>query len=37
MQSKIADMYTARAYLYEVAKACDRGEVTRTDAEACVL
>jgi isovaleryl-CoA dehydrogenase len=41
MQAKIADMYTAlntaRAYLYEVAKACDRGEVTRQDAAACVL
>jgi isovaleryl-CoA dehydrogenase len=41
MQGKIADMYTAtntaRAYLYEVARACDRGEVTRQDAAACVL
>ncbi len=41
MQGKIADMYTAmntaRAYLYEVAKACDRGEVMRHDAAACVL
>ncbi|WP_298910699.1 isovaleryl-CoA dehydrogenase [uncultured Aliiroseovarius sp.] len=41
MQAKIADMYTAmnsaRAYVYEVAKACDRGEVTRQDAAACVL
>ncbi len=41
MQGKIADMYTAlntaRAYLYEVAKACDRGQVTRADAAACVL
>ncbi len=41
MQGKIADMYTAmnsaRAYVYEVAKACDRGEVTRADAAACVL
>ena len=41
MQGKIADMYTkmnsARAYTYEVAKACDRGEVTRQDAAACVL
>ncbi len=41
MQAKIADMYTAlnsaRAYVYEVAKACDRGEVTRADAAACVL
>lgn len=41
MQAKIADMYTAmnsaRAYVYEVAKACDRGQVTRQDAAACVL
>lgn len=41
MQGKIADMYTAmnsaRAYVYEVAKACDRGTVTRADAAACVL
>jgi isovaleryl-CoA dehydrogenase len=41
MQGKIADMYTAmnsaRAYVYEVAKACDRGEVTRADAAACCL
>ncbi|SMX30922.1 acyl-CoA dehydrogenase family protein [Octadecabacter ascidiaceicola] len=41
MQGKIADMYTklnsARAYTYEVAKACDRGEATRQDAAACVL
>ena len=41
MQGKIADMYTAmnsaRAYVYEVAKACDRGTVTRQDAAACVL
>jgi len=41
MQGKIADMYTkmnsARAYVYEVATACDRGEVTRQDAAACVL
>ena len=41
MQGKIADMYvalnTARAYLYEVARACDRGEVTRQDAAGCVL
>ena len=41
MQGKIADMYTAmnssRAYVYEVAKACDRGSVTRQDAAACVL
>jgi len=41
MQGKIADMYTklnsARAYIYEVARACDRGDVTRQDAAACVL
>jgi isovaleryl-CoA dehydrogenase len=41
MQGKIADMYTsmntARAYVYEVARACDRGTVTRQDAAACVL
>ncbi len=41
MQGKIADMYvamnSARAYVYEVAKSCDRGEVTRQDAAACVL
>ena len=41
MQGKIADMYTAmnsaRAYIYEVAKACDKGTVTRQDAAACCL
>ena len=41
MQAKIADMYTAmnsaRAYIYEVAKACDKGTVTRQDAAACCL
>ena len=41
MQGKIADMYTAmnsaRAYVYEVARACDRGTVTRQDAAACCL
>ena len=41
MQAKIADMYvalnTARAYVYEAARACDRGEVTRADAAGCVL
>ncbi len=41
MQGKITDMYTSmnssRSYVYEVAKACDRGEVTRQDAAACVL
>ena len=41
MQGKIADMYvalnTARAYVYEVAKACDAGKVTRQDAAGAVL
>ena len=41
MQGKLADMYTklnsARAYVYAVARACDRGQVTRADAAACVL
>ncbi|ANO51799.1 isovaleryl-CoA dehydrogenase [Woeseia oceani] len=41
MQGKIADMYTAmnasRAYVYAVAKACDRGQTTRFDAAACIL
>lgn len=41
MQGKIADMYTsmntARAYVYEVAKSCDNGTVTRQDAAACCL
>jgi isovaleryl-CoA dehydrogenase len=41
LQGKIADMYTgmnsARAYVYAVAGACDRNEVTRQDAAACVL
>jgi len=41
MQGKIADMYvkmnSARGYVYEVARACDRGEVTRQDAAGCVL
>jgi isovaleryl-CoA dehydrogenase len=41
MQGKIADMYTdlgaARAYLYAVAKACDRGEESRKDAAAVIL
>ncbi len=41
MQAKVADMYvalnSARAYVYEVAKACDRGDVTRQDAAACCL
>jgi len=41
MQGKVADMYTAwgsaRAYVYAVAAACDRGETTRKDAAACIL
>ena len=41
MQGKIADMYvalnTARAYVYEVARACDNGTVTRQDAAGAVL
>jgi alkylation response protein AidB-like acyl-CoA dehydrogenase len=41
MQGKIADMYTrmnaARAYVYAVAKACDRGETTRQDAAGAIL
>ncbi|MEH6774918.1 MAG: acyl-CoA dehydrogenase family protein, partial [Cereibacter changlensis] len=41
MQAKLADMFvalnTARAYTYEVARACDKGTVTRADAAACVL
>jgi isovaleryl-CoA dehydrogenase len=41
MQGKIADMYTAmnsaRAYVYEVARSCDKGTVTRQDAAACCL
>jgi isovaleryl-CoA dehydrogenase len=41
MQGKIADMYTttnsARAYVYSVAQACDRGQATRIDAAACIL
>ncbi|WP_151717990.1 isovaleryl-CoA dehydrogenase [Gemmobacter serpentinus] len=41
MQGKIADMYvamnSARAYVYEAARACDRGTVTRADAAGCVL
>jgi len=41
MQGKMADMYTAmnsaRAYVYNVAQACDRGDVTRQDAAACCL
>jgi len=41
MQAKIADMYTtmnaARAYVYAVARACDRGETTRKDAAGAIL
>ena len=41
IQAKVADMYTAmnsaRAYVYAVATACDRGVVTRQDAAACCL
>ena len=41
MQGKIADMYvalnTSRAYVYEVARACDVGKVTRQDAAGAVL
>ena len=41
VQGKIADMYTemnaARAYVYAVAKACDRGQTTRKDAAGAIL
>lgn len=41
VQAKIADMYTktnaARAYVYTVAAACDRGESTRKDAAGVIL
>lgn len=41
IEGKIADMYTAlsvsRAYLYAVAQACDREEVTRKDSAAVIL
>lgn len=41
VQGKVADMYTelnaSRAYLYAVAKACDRGEESRKDAAAVIL
>ena len=41
MQGKLADMYTimnaAKAYVYAVCKACDRGETTRKDAAAAIL
>src|SRR5215472_875157 len=41
IQGKIADMYTAanacRAYVYAVARACDRGETNRKDAAGAIL
>ncbi|MDE1930549.1 MAG: isovaleryl-CoA dehydrogenase [Alphaproteobacteria bacterium] len=41
MQGKLADMYTglnaARAYVYAVARACDRGQTTRKDAAGAIL
>src|SRR5204862_2744218 len=41
MQGKLADMYVTfnacRAYVYAVAKACDRGETTRKDAAGAIL
>ncbi|MDN4501343.1 isovaleryl-CoA dehydrogenase [Alteromonadaceae bacterium BrNp21-10] len=41
VQGKVADMYTqmnaARAYVYTVAKACDRGETARKDAAGAIL
>jgi isovaleryl-CoA dehydrogenase len=41
IQGKVADMYTnlnaARAYLYQVAEACDQGTVTNRDAAAVIL
>ncbi|MYZ49511.1 isovaleryl-CoA dehydrogenase [Propylenella binzhouense] len=41
MQAKLADMYVglnaARAYVYAVAQACDRGETTREDAAGAIL
>ena len=41
MQGKVADMYTTlnacRAYVYAVAKACDRGDTTRKDAAGAIL
>jgi isovaleryl-CoA dehydrogenase len=41
MQGKLADMYTTmnacKAYVYAVAKACDRGETTRKDAAGAIL
>ncbi|MBV8815922.1 MAG: isovaleryl-CoA dehydrogenase [Verrucomicrobia bacterium] len=41
MQAKLADIYTTltacRAYVYSVAKACDRGKTTRKDAAGAIL
>ncbi len=41
IQGKLADMYTtmnaARAYVYTVAKACDRGQTSRKDAAGAIL
>ncbi|MBO9471139.1 isovaleryl-CoA dehydrogenase [Endozoicomonas sp. G2_2] len=41
MQSKLADMYVGfnacRAYVYAVARACDRGQTTRKDAAGAIL
>lgn len=41
MQGKLADMYvdlnSTRAYLYAVARSCDRGETTRADSAAIIL
>ena len=41
IQAKLADMYTAlltsQAYLYAVAKACDRGDISRRDAASVIL
>jgi isovaleryl-CoA dehydrogenase len=41
VQGKLADMYTtmnaSKAYVYAVAKACDRGQTTRKDAAGAIL
>jgi len=41
MQGKLADMYVTmnacKAYVYAVARACDRGEVTRKDTAGAIL
>ena len=41
VQGKVADMYVGmnacKAYVYAVAKACDRGETTREDAAGAIL